>query len=281
MDLKEDIAKLLAAGFSPARVADMLSIKVGLIEVLLKDTVFAERVRAGVTKKVIGGITRDDQIDSIQSKLLTEMQEKLEYGGAADASLTSLANMFRIVNSAKKVVEPGQQEAASAGAKIVNIVLPAYMKTYAKVEHEVNQNSEVISVDGRPMLTLSPHKLKEIAQLADADVTEAELIERKIVNNTDNRPTRLADLLIPAPTSADAELGTSSSLFAEAAAKRLAQLKAKKLVLGADKAEQQESSVGVGPALDLPPAAPATNVSVSVSGDAQNEQIKAQTWGDE
>ena len=279
MALKEDIATLLSAGFSAPRVADMLSIKIGVVEMLLKDEDFAARVRSGVTQKVIGGIGRDDKIDNIQDLLLRELHERLEFGGLADAKPSTLANMFRIVNNAKKVVEVGQNDGVGSGAKIVNIVLPAYMRVHT-VEHVVNQNNEVVAVEGRAMLTMNPSRLQEIADIADADIVEAAELERKVVNNTDNRPTRLADLLIP-----DTSLSTAmnrvpessrnkaTQLFAEAAAKRLARIK------GEDKVETIAPSLAVGAELDLPPATPTQSLDVSVSGDAEGELIKAQGWG--
>lgn len=280
MALKEDIATLLSAGFSAPRVADMLSIKLHVVEMLLKDEDFAATVRSGVTQKVIGGINRDDKIDHIQELLLKELQDKLEFGGLADAKPSTLANIFRIVNNAKKVVEVGQAEGANAGAKIVNIVLPAYMRVHT-VEHVVNQNNEVVAVEGRAMLTMSPSKLQQIADIADADIVEAAELERKVINNTDNRPTRLADLLIP-----DTSLSTAmnrvpessknkaNALFAEAAAARLARIK------GEDKVESLEPSLTVGVELDLPPATPTQLLDVSVSGDEQEGQISAQPWGE-
>ena len=80
MSLKQDIATLLSAGFSAPKVADMLSIKLHVVEMLLKDEDFAATVRSGVTQKVIGGISRDDKIDSIQELLLKELHERLEFG---------------------------------------------------------------------------------------------------------------------------------------------------------------------------------------------------------
>ena len=280
MALKEDIATLLSAGFSAPRVADMLSIKLHVVEMLLKDEDFAATVRSGVTQKVIGGINRDDKIDHIQELLLRELQDKLEFGGLADAKPSTLANIFRIVNSAKKVVEVGQAEGASAGAKIVNIVLPAYMRVHT-VEHVVNQNNEVVAVEGRAMLTMSPSKLQQIADITDAELVDAAEAERKVVNNTDNRPTRLADLLIPdngIGNRMDRVPGSSknkaNALFAEAAAARLARIK------GEDKVESLEPSLTVGVELDLPPATPAKLLDVSVSGDEQEGQISAQPWGE-
>ena len=280
MALKEDIATLLSAGFSAPRVADMLSIKLHVVEMLLKDEDFAATVRSGVTQKVIGGINRDDKIDHIQELLLRELQDKLEFGGLADAKPSTLANIFRIVNSAKKVVEVGQAEGASAGAKIVNIVLPAYMRVHT-VEHVVNQNNEVVAVEGRAMLTMSPSKLQQIADITDAELVDAAEAERKVINNTDNRPTRLADLLIPdngignrMDRVPESSKNKANALFAEAAAARLARIK------GEDKVESLEPSLTVGVELDLPPAAPAKLLDVSVSGDEQEGQISAQPWGE-
>ena len=280
MALKEDIATLLSAGFSAPRVADMLSIKLHVVEMLLKDEDFAATVRSGVTQKVIGGINRDDKIDHIQELLLRELQDKLEFGGLADAKPSTLANIFRIVNSAKKVVEVGQAEGASAGAKIVNIVLPAYMRVHT-VEHVVNQNNEVVAVEGRAMLTMSPSKLQQIADITDAELVDAAEAERKVINNTDNRPTRLADLLIPdngignrMDRVPESSKNKANALFAEAAAARLARIK------GEDKVESLEPSLTVGVELDLPPATPAQLLDVSVSGDEQEGQISAQPWGE-
>ena len=280
MALKEDIATLLSAGFSAPRVADMLSIKLHVVEMLLKDEDFAATVRSGVTQKVIGGINRDDKIDHIQELLLRELQDKLEFGGLADAKPSTLANIFRIVNSAKKVVEVGQAEGASAGAKIVNIVLPAYMRVHT-VEHVVNQNNEVVAVEGRAMLTMSPSKLQQIADITDAELVDAAEAERKVINNTDNRPTRLADLLIPdngignrMDRVPESSKNKANALFAEAAAARLAKIK------GEDKVESLEPSLTVGVELDLPPATPTKLLDVSVSGDEQEGQISAQPWGE-
>lgn len=281
MSLKQDIATLLSAGFSAPKVADMLSIKLQVVEMLLKDEDFAATVRSGVTQKVIGGISRDDKIDNIQELLLKELHERLAFGGLADAKVSTLANIFRIVNSAKKVVEVGQGEGTAAGAKVVNIVLPAYMKVHT-VEHTVNQNNEVVAVEGRAMLTMSPNKLQQIADITEAELVEAADAERKVINNTGNYPTRLADLLIP-----ETDIGTrmnrvpessknkANALFAEAAAARLAKLK------GEDKVEPIEASLAVGAELDLPPATPAQMLDVSVSGDESESSISAQTWGAE
>ena len=281
MSLKQDIATLLSAGFSAPKVADMLSIKLQVVEMLLKDEDFAATVRSGVTQKVIGGISRDDKIDSIQELLLKELHERLEFGGLGEAKVSTLANIFRIVNSAKKVVEVGQGEGTAAGAKVVNIVLPAYMKVHT-VEHTVNQNNEVVAVEGRAMLTMSPNKLQQIADITDAELVEAADAERKVINNTGNYPTRLADLLIPETDMAtrmnrvpESSKNKANALFAEAAAARLARLK------GEDKVEPIEPSLAVGAELDLPPATPAQVLDVSVSGDEGEGSINAQVWGAE
>lgn len=161
MATKEDVKKLLAAGFPIPQVSEMLRLKPAFVEALLKDKTFAAEVDKAITKRALGGMERDDKIDSLHDQVLDMLEDNL----FTFTKPAQLLGAFRAINGAKKERDNSMVAGNSLGngAKVVNIILPPHLMIHA-VPHQVNANNEVIVVDSVAMETMSS---KEVASLMD------------------------------------------------------------------------------------------------------------------
>ena len=171
MSTKDDVKKLLAAGFSRIKVADMLNLKQGFIDTLLKDTKFAAEVEKEVTRRALGNIERDDRIDSLHDEVLTRMEDVVPYLEKPAMVLKA----FQLINGAKLERDKRNLEQGTGGnaGKVVNIILPSHLMVHA-VQHEVNANNEVVIVDSKPMVTMNSKEVTKLVDKAKAAETVAD-----------------------------------------------------------------------------------------------------------
>ena len=190
MATKEDVRKLLAAGFPVVQVAEMLRLKEGFINALLKDSKFAAEVDKAITKRAMSGINRDDRLDDLHDRAIDMLEENID---RFESKPAMILKAFSVINSAKKerdlAAMRAQGNGLGNGARVVNIILPSHLMVHA-VHHEVNANNEVVIVEDKPMVTMDS---KAVAALMDK-------AQDKLVEDLDNsfrvngREFTLADL---------------------------------------------------------------------------------------
>ena len=162
MATKDDVRKLLAAGFPVVQVAEMLRLKEGFVQALLKDASFAAEVDRAITKRAMSTVDRDDRLDGLHDTVIGMLEENLEYMTKPALILKA----FGAINSAKKERDLQALKNGNGlgnGAKVVNIILPSHLMVHA-VHHEVNANNEVVIVEDKPMVTMDS---KSVAALVN------------------------------------------------------------------------------------------------------------------
>ena len=170
MATKEDVQKLLSAGFPVPQVAEMLRLKEGFVAALLKDPKFAADVDKAITKRAMSGITRDDRLDDLHDKVIDMLEDNLEYMTKPALILKA----FNTINGAKKERDLAAMKAganAGNGARVVNIILPSHLMVHA-VHHEVNANNEVVIVEDKPMITMDSKAVAALVNKATDQMVE-------------------------------------------------------------------------------------------------------------
>ena len=188
MATKDDVRKLLAAGFPVAQVAEMLRLKEGFITALLKDNKFAAEVDKAITKRAMSTVDRDDKLDGLHDTVIGMLEDNLEYMTKPALILKA----FSAINSAKKERDMQalkQGNGLGNGARVVNIILPSHLMVHA-VHHEVNANNEVVIVEDKPMITMDS---KSVAALVNK---ATEKLEEDLANSfrVNGREFSLSDL---------------------------------------------------------------------------------------
>ena len=172
MATKEDIQKLLAAGFPVVQVAEMLRLKEQFINALLKDPKFAAEVDKSITKRAMSGINRDDRLDDLHDRAIDMLEENID---RFESKPAMILKAFSVINSAKKERDlaalRAQGNGLGNGARVVNIVLPSHLMVHA-VHHEVNANNEVVIVEDKPMVTMDSKAVAALMNKAQDKLVE-------------------------------------------------------------------------------------------------------------
>ena len=188
MATKDDVRKLLAAGFPVPQVAEMLRLKEPFINALLKDNRFAAEVDAAITKRAMSTVDRDDKLDGLHDTVIGMLEDNLEYM----TKPAQLLRAFSVINGAKKERDMQALKNGNGlgnGARVVNIILPSHLMVHA-VHHEVNANNEVVIVEDKPMITMDS---KSVAALVNK---ATEKLEEDLANSfqVNGRQFTLSDL---------------------------------------------------------------------------------------
>jgi hypothetical protein len=196
--MKEKIKHYLMSGLKPVDICTILGCSAGYISQLLKDENFKRDVEAGMTS---GSITQDERMDARYDNLETRIVENMALA-AEGAALGELSRAMDSVTRARvekaKLRLPGYGQPTTVIQNLVSVSLPAHALAAPTIT--LNEQSEVIAIDNKPMAPLSADGVKNLFTQLQARKAANEFEE---VSHVSNVPaSTLASTQAPAAVSA-------------------------------------------------------------------------------
>lgn len=144
--MKEKIRELLGIGLANNIVASAVGCDDSYISQLLSDPVFAEEVQKLRGENLTEAVGRDSKWNSLEDKLLQKVENLLPLMVRPMEVIRAL----QVVNNAHRRAVPAAALPASTHQH-VHLHLP----TVVHNKFVINQNSQVVEVDGRTIATMS------------------------------------------------------------------------------------------------------------------------------
>lgn len=155
--LSERIQSMLSLGLEPAVVARTVGISVEQIQQLMENDEFSSAVVSAKIEHAVSASNRDRKLEQLEDTAIERLSRSLEMTPLMKPM--EAAKILSIVNQTKRRGAETNGNTPQSGAAIVGILLPEV----ARVNFTLNQNSQVVDVDGRSMAALPTNKLLELA----------------------------------------------------------------------------------------------------------------------
>ena len=152
MTPKEQAIELLSRGIPTTQVADAIGVDPSYISQLRQEEGVAELIAAGLAATTVADMEFDDRLSKAENLALEQIEKKLPF-----ANIGQSIAAFRILNGAVKRKHQTINPGAGAGV-VVNINLPAS----AIPRYTLNQQNEIVDVEGKVMVASTAKSLDEI-----------------------------------------------------------------------------------------------------------------------
>lgn len=161
------IVSLLGQGFPPAQVAAAVGVTPAYVSQVLDISEHREKVAVRRAAVLEESAALDVKLNSLEQKALKLIEDKMFFV----RSPLEAARIFSTLNSAKRRTQQGDPTQDVAAITQVNIVLPRA----ASVHIQLNNNNQVIEVEGQTMAPLPSRALPALA----ASIKESAVIDIK------------------------------------------------------------------------------------------------------
>lgn len=177
------IVSLLGQGYSQATVAAALGVTPSYVSQVAETPEVREEVSRLRVGKLQERVVDDETLETTERRALKLISDKMVFV----KSPAEAANIFKILNNAKRKTAANAPENDAASIESVTIVLP---KSAAAIHIQLNGNNQVIEVEGRSMAPLPSralHNLRrpveelpamEVTRLVDASEQRSETTKR-------------------------------------------------------------------------------------------------------
>lgn len=153
--MKDKILELLGTGLQENVVASAVGCTPGYISQLLAQPEFRSAVLERRVLALQQHTARDSRYDTLEDKLLDRLEQVVPF----TTRIGEITRALQVVNTAKRRGAPHTEQAELEAVKSVVLNMPVQV-----IQHfQLNENKEVISVEGRPMVSAT---LAQAAQLA-------------------------------------------------------------------------------------------------------------------
>lgn len=154
---RKQIKELLGTGLSPEVVASAVGCEASYVSQLLSDEGFANEVSTLRTIALTSHSRRDASIDSIEDKLLLELDEMV--ASKAFYKPRDVLHAVQVVNAMKR-----RGHVAQHTGGVVNNIVHISLPPSAVRRFTTNRVNEVIDIDGQTVVTMPSHQLlKDLA----------------------------------------------------------------------------------------------------------------------
>lgn len=179
--MKDKIKHYLIAGLKAAEISSILGCSAGYISQLLKDETFKAEVEAGMLAGTATTETRmDAKYESLESKIIDNMGMAVEGAELNDLS-RALDSITRAKVEKAKLRLPVYQ-GPQVLQQVISISVPAH--ALAAPVMTLNDKSEVVAIDNKPMAPLSASGVKNLFEQLQARRAQNDLEEFQDVHNT-------------------------------------------------------------------------------------------------
>lgn len=153
MAARNQALELLAQGIPASQVAEVIGVTESYVSQLLADEDFAAQLSTLKVESAKKDKEYDDKLDQAEEDFLDRIVERSRM-----ANLQQSMQGFKLLNSAKRRRDSARGAGTGQPQTVVNITLPvAVMPTYI-----LNQQSEIVEVEGKTMVSATPKRLEEI-----------------------------------------------------------------------------------------------------------------------
>lgn len=164
--MKDRILNYLASGLQPAQISSILGCSPAYISQLLKDPDFKAKVEAAmIDNKTPADEALDNKYEALEHTIVKEMQAQV-----IQAELPHLTKALEAVTKAQdaraKRKNPGLQQATIL-QQVVQISVPQH--AIAAPVLTLNEKSEVVAIDSKPLAPLSAGGVKALFQQLHAN----------------------------------------------------------------------------------------------------------------
>lgn len=166
LQIKKEVALLMAKGVKPAQIASQLSLSASYISQLAEDEEFKEMFRIAYEERMSRRkeiISADAQIDDYIQKVELAVAKALHDNIAVIAKKPERAiNLFKVMNSAKRKTHDDIVKGAAEAEQgtVIQLELPEHIRNLqVKVAAVKNENNEVVQIGDRIIKTTSTAKL--------------------------------------------------------------------------------------------------------------------------
>lgn len=181
-DVTQQIKEMLGAGIQQSAIASCLAVDPSYISQLLNDDEFRNEVQAMQVTALKGHTDRDKKLEKLEDKAIEKLDQLIDFV----TKPMEAARMLSIINNTKRRGAEINANGATAGAPIVNLILPEA----ARVKFTFNEASQIVDVDGRSMAPLPSVRVQELLlerrkqAVAPADADAANAIYKRIGGET-------------------------------------------------------------------------------------------------
>lgn len=173
------IIALLGQGIQQSVVASACGVTPGWISQLLEDAAVREEVAKLRASSLQAAVTQDEELETIEAQALKIVKSKLAFVRTASEA----AKIYSTLNRANRKLVAPVGETINAAGRQITVTLPAA----ASIHIQVNQQNQVVEIDGRSLATLPSSGLAGLAakrpslglQTAD-DVISREIISTAV-----------------------------------------------------------------------------------------------------
>lgn len=163
MAARSQALELLAQGIQASQVAEVIGVTESYVSQLLADEDFAAQLSALKVESAKKDKEYDEKLDQAEEDFLDRIVERSRM-----ANLQQSMQGFKLLNSAKRRRDSARGAGTGQPQTVVNITLPvAVMPTYI-----MNQQSEIVEVEGKTMVSATPKRLEEIVAQRKASVQQ-------------------------------------------------------------------------------------------------------------
>lgn len=161
--MKERIKELLINGHKPGDVASIVGCSPSYVSQLLKDADFKTSVETGLIERVETDSEeeeKDKRYDRLEHRIITSIGSDIESAtfGEKLRALEVINKRSDYIAAAKRPMLP----ALPGMVQIVNIALPHHASKSIQAEVVLNSQSEIISIEGKPLAPMSSDGVKNI-----------------------------------------------------------------------------------------------------------------------
>lgn len=174
MELKDKIKALLGNGVSQSQVAMACGCDASYVTQLMSNEAFKAEVSELRVRRLTAATNRDEQLGRIEDKLLVKLNQAVDLMFKP----SEIIQAFKTVNAAVR-------RGAEAPTEVANMrpVVPLRLPQVMIQNFVINGNSQVVEIDGRPMLTMPSKAALELVKQRQLATDVSELRELHHANN--------------------------------------------------------------------------------------------------
>lgn len=155
MAARDSALQLLAQGLQPAIVAATIGVEESYISQLMKDEDFAEELESVRLKRTEEDQNYDAKMDRIEDAYLDRINDKMRL-----ADLRQSVSAFRVLNNAKRRRDRSIAHNPIQLGIAIHLQMPASMVP----QYVLNQQSEIVEVDGKLMASATPRGVEKLLE---------------------------------------------------------------------------------------------------------------------
>lgn len=157
-DARASVMELLLKGLEPTDIAATIGADVSYVVALQQDPTFADTLTQRRAGRMIEQRDKDDTIENLEVLALSRLADALN----TETDTNKLIRAVQVLNKADRRSEGDHIRRAGT---VVELQLPVHMMQRVNVAEQVDQQGQVVAVDGRIIQTLDTKTVMDRAAM--------------------------------------------------------------------------------------------------------------------